>query len=103
MVKQREKVLKWIAEETRQGRAISAGDLAQQFFLILSPEAACGRLKRLWQERLIETVLFRPARFRYRLRPGETFRGLRFRLAPRGEERLHWYRAQREKASRLFF
>ncbi|MFI5339682.1 MAG: hypothetical protein ACHQ7N_07580 [Candidatus Methylomirabilales bacterium] len=95
MVEQRERVLQWIAEETRQGRAISAEDLAREFFPLLSPEAACGRLKRLWAERLIVPVLFRSASFRYRLRPGETLRGLRFRLAPRGEERLQWYRQQR--------
>lgn len=83
------KVLRFIAEQTRQGRPILFKDLAETVHL--SPEAACDHLKRLWRERLIETVTYRPSRLQFRLRPGETLRGLRFRLAARGQARLEWY------------
>ncbi len=101
MVTQR-KVLRFIAQQTGQGRLISFKDLAERFDL--SPEAACDHLKRLWRERLIEAVTHRPARFHFRLRPGETLRDLQFRLAPRGEARLKWYseRDKRADSSWLF-
>ncbi len=101
MVTQR-KVLRFIAKETRQGRPISFKDLVEAFDL--SPEAACDHLKRLWRERLIEAVTQRPDRFHFRLRPGETLRGLRFRLEPRGEALLRWYseRDKRADSSWLF-
>lgn len=83
------KVLRFIAELPRQGHSISFKDLVQRFDL--SPEGACGHLKRLWRERLIEAVTYRPSRFQFRLRPGETLRELRFRLTGRGEARLEWY------------
>ncbi len=88
MVKQRE-VLKFIAKQTGQGRSISFMDLVHEFDL--SPEAGCDYLKRLWRERLIESLSPRPYRFHYRTRPGESLRDLPFRLAARGEGRLRWY------------
>ncbi len=101
MVTQR-KVLRFIAKETRQGRSTSFNDLVERFDL--SPEGVCDHLKRLWRERLIEAVTHRPDRFHFRLRPGETLRDLRFRLAPRGEARLRWYseRDKRADSSWLF-
>ncbi|MEE9137955.1 MAG: winged helix-turn-helix domain-containing protein [candidate division NC10 bacterium] len=93
MVTQR-KVLRFIAEGARQGHSISFKDLAERFDL--SPEAACDHLKRLWRERLIEAVTHRPDRFHFRLRSGEILRDLRFRLAPRGQDRLEWY-SERDK------
>ncbi len=95
MVTQR-KVLRFIAQQTRQGRSISFKDLVESFDL--SPEAACDHLKRLWRERLIEAVTYRPSRFRFRLRPGETLRGLEFRLAARGQARLQWYSKRDNRA-----
>lgn len=89
MVNQR-KVLEFIAEESRQDRFVSCGDLGEEFDL--HPEAASGHLKRLWRERLVRTRDSRPRRFKYRLHPGESIQGLRFRLASRGKERLEWYR-----------
>ncbi len=88
MVTQR-KVLRFIAQETRQGRSISFKELVERFGR--SPEAGCDHLKRLWRERLIEAATYRPSRFQFRLKPGETLRGLRFRLAARGQARLEWY------------
>ncbi len=93
MVTQR-KVLRFIAEGARQGHSISFKDLVEAFDL--SPQAASDHLKRLWRDLLIEAVTDRPARFHFRLRPGETLRDLRFRLAPRGQDRLEWY-SEREK------
>ena len=101
MVTQR-KVLRFLAKQTPPGSSISFKDLAERFDL--SPEAACDHLKRLWRERLIEAVTYRPVRFHFRLRSGETLRDLRFRLAPRGEARLRWYseRDKRADSSWLF-
>ncbi len=95
MVTQRE-VLKFIAAETREGRSISFKDLVGEFDL--SPEAACDHLKRLWRERLIEAVGYRPYRYYFRLRPGESLRDLRFRVAPRGQDRLRWHSERNEDA-----
>ncbi len=102
VVRQRE-VLEFVAKQTHRGRSITSDDLVRVF--LFSSEAACGHLKRLWYERLIEAVLSRPAGFRFRLRPGESIRMLAFRLAPRGRERLDWYRDQeaRVKGSPALF
>ncbi len=95
MVKQRA-VLKFIAEQTGKRRSVSFIDLVHEFDL--SPEAACDHLKRLWRERVIEAVSYRPYRYYFRLRPGESLRDVRFHLAPRGEERLRWYSKRDEDA-----
>jgi DNA-binding transcriptional ArsR family regulator len=89
MIVEQRSVLKLIAERTRAGKLTSYRSLVRE--LGLSPEAACGHLKRLWRERLIESS-DRAERFRYRLEPGEGIRDLRFELADRGRERLRWYR-----------
>lgn len=89
------RVLKFFEKRVAEGRpALSYEDLVREF--PLSPEAACDHLKRLWRERLIEAVTFRPRRFRFRLQAEESLRQLRFRLAGRGQERLAWYREQKE-------
>ena len=93
MVKQRE-VLGFIARQTRDGKVTSFEDVVDGFDL--HPVAACDHLKRLWRERLIESAVSRPPRFRYRMLPGESIRGLRFRLSSRGNKRLEWYRCQEE-------
>jgi len=91
MITQRE-VLTFITKRPAEGRGVSAQDLAGEFWLSL--DAACGQLKRLWRERLIEATSFRPPRFRFRLEPGEPILPLRFRLTARGRERLRWYERQ---------
>lgn len=93
MVTQR-KVLTLVAKRTADGRAVTAPDLAREFGL--SPDGAGQHLRRLWRERLIETALPRPRGLRFRLEPGETILTLRFRLGPRGQERLRWYARQDE-------
>ena len=90
-------VLKFIAEQSRRQCSVSFKEMMHEFGL--SAEAGCDHLKRLWRDRLIETVTYRPHGFHFRLRPGESLRELRFHLAPRGEARLRWYR-EKEKEGR---
>ena len=94
MVRKR-KVLEFIAKQTRNGKSTSFDDIAEE--LDLHPVSACDHLKRLWRERLIGSSLPRPPKFRYRLQPGESIRGLRFRLASRGNKRLELYRQEEEE------
>lgn len=85
----RRSVLQLVAERTRRGRSSSYRTITRE--LDLSEEAACDCLKRLWRERLIEAETERPSRFRFRLEPRESLRGLRFSLAERGRDRLRWW------------
>jgi hypothetical protein len=97
-------VLTFIAKRAGEGRGITAQDLAGEFWLSLSLDAACGHLKRLWRERLIETASARPPRFRFRLEPGEPILPLHFRPTVRGRERLRWYeRRDDDKGGLLLF
>jgi hypothetical protein len=93
-----EDVLQFIAAQATDGRAVGFERLTEQFGL--STEAACDHLQRLWRDRLIAAVESRPPRFQYRVVPGEKIRQLSFRIAPRGRERLKWYRRQAERESR---
>jgi hypothetical protein len=93
MVTQRD-VLTFIADQTADARAVTAQELARKFWL--SPDVAGRHLNRLWRERLIETDLPRPRGCGFRLEPGEAILTLRFRLAPRGQERLRWYERQED-------
>src|SRR2546428_7009714 len=103
MVTQRE-VLTFIAKRADEGRGVTAQDLAEEFWLSLSLDAACGHLRRLWRERLIEAASARPGRFRFRLEPGEPILPLSFRLTARGRQRLRWYeRRDDDKGGVLLF
>jgi hypothetical protein len=94
MSDQRE-VLELIARRGREGRSTSFRTVALEF--LLSDVAACGRLQRLWRERLI-VAGNRPVGFQFRLAPSESVRELRFVLTGRGRERLCWYeKGQRSK------
>jgi hypothetical protein len=103
-VTQRE-VLTFIAKRTGEGHAVTAQHLTEGFWPSLSSDAACGHLKRLWRERLIEASLARPPRYQFRLEPGEFLLPLHFKLTARGRERLRWYERQDEDQSGggLFF
>ena len=92
-----EAVLRLLARRTKRNESTGYENLAQELWL--SPEAACGHLARLWRSRLIEAKGDRRTRFQFRLEPGESLRALRFNLAARGRERLHWYEeeAKRER------
>jgi hypothetical protein len=83
-----------IAKRVEAGRCVTAQDLTEEFWVALSLDAACGHLRRLWRERLIETGSVRSPEFRFRLEPGEPILPLRFRLTSRGRERLRWYERQ---------
>jgi hypothetical protein len=100
MVTQRE-VLAFIAGRTADSRAVGVGQVSDQF--LLSAEAAAGHLWRLWRERLIEPLSSRPARFRFRLEPGESISPLRFRVTRRGRERLRWYDKAADSGGWLLF
>ena len=95
----REALLTFIATRSNDGRAISDKDLIHEFGL--SAEAAGGRLLRLWQERLIATDTPRPARYGFRLLPGEHVSGLPFRVTARGQERLRWFEQTRQSDEEL--
>ena len=94
MIVEQRSVLKLIAERARADKLTSYRSLVRE--LGLSPEAACGHLKRLWRERLIESPE-RPERSRYRLEQRESIRDLRFELSDRGSARLRWYREKERK------
>jgi hypothetical protein len=95
-------VLAFIAERTAEGRAVGIGQVGDQF--LVSLEGAAGHLWRLWRERLIEPLSPRPTRFRFRLEPGESIAPLRFRITPRGRQRLRWYdQAADDDGGLLFF
>ncbi len=81
-------VLTFLASQAAEGHAVTVDDLVREFGV--SREAACGRLTRLWRERLIEAVAARPPRFRFRLQPGEAIHALHFRITTRGRQRLRW-------------
>jgi DNA-binding MarR family transcriptional regulator len=87
MVQQRE-VLQLIRARGREGRTTSYRTLVRHFEL--SPESACGHLKRLWREGLIRSSEIPASRGRA-LGPGESIRDLRFELTRRGKARLGWY------------
>ena len=89
MVTQRD-VLTFFAKRAAEGRAATVPDLAREFWS--SQDAAGGHLRRLWRERLLETVSARPPRFRFRLEPGEGLHTLHFRITARGRQRLRWYK-----------
>ena len=94
-------VLTFIAKRTTAGHAVTAEDLAREFWM--SPDAAVGHLRRVWRERLVEALSMRPRRFRFRPEPGEAVLQLRFRLASRGRERLRWYKRHEEDNAGGFF
>jgi hypothetical protein len=100
MVTQQE-VLTFIAKRTAEGRAVTAEDLAGEFWM--SSDAAAGHLRRVWRERLVETLAPRPRRYQFRPEPGEAVLQLRFRLTGRGRERLRWYKRQEEDTAGGFF
>ena len=85
-------VLELIAERSREGKPTSFRTLVREFDL--SEEAACDHLRRLWQQRLIETSQLREPEFRFRLTSGESVRELRFEIARKGRARLRWWRKQ---------
>jgi hypothetical protein len=100
MVSQQD-VLAFIKKQTERGHGTAVPQVRDEFSV--SGESAAGHLRRLWRERLIETVAPRPSRFRFRLEPGEQIRDLRFRLTARGQQRLRWYELEQNPDNGLPF
>jgi len=94
MIRKRE-ILELIAERTKEGRQTSFRSLLREFGI--SEEAACGHMKRLWNERLIECTAFRSSGYGFRLQRRESIRELSFRVTRRGRERLEWYAEQERR------
>ena len=93
MIRKRE-ILELIAERTKEGKQTSFRSLVREFGI--SGEAACGHMKRLWNERLIDCTTYRPSGYGFRLESRESIRELSFRMTRRGRERLEWY-AERDR------
>jgi len=83
------RILLLFARSTRDWRPVTFHDVARE--LGITDQAAVDTLERLWRHRLIAPLSARPPGFKSRPEPGERVRDLRFRLAPRGEERLRWW------------
>ncbi len=94
MVTKRE-VLELIAVNARESRFTSFEDLIDEFGL--SRGAACDHLKRLWENRLIQTRTRRPKGFEFQLLPQESVMTLDFQPTLRGKERLTWYRKKERR------
>jgi hypothetical protein len=81
-------VLELIAERTSDGLRTSFRRVADG--LVISEDAACSHLSRLWRARLIETSDGASASD-----PGvagTSIRDLRFRISDRGRVRLMWWK-----------
>ena len=78
-------VLGLVAERTRDGKPTSFRTVVRDLWS--SDEAACDHLRRLWQQRLIEPSELREPEARFRLKPGESVRELRFEIREQSRER----------------
>jgi hypothetical protein len=87
MVNKRE-VLELIGERTRNGMRTSFRRVADE--LLISEDAACSHLCRLWRARLIETSDGSSASDPGVV--GTSVRDLRFRISDRGRARLEWWK-----------
>ena len=85
-------VLRLVAERGREKKRTSYRSVVREFEL--SEEAACDHLRRLWEQRLIETSKLREPQSRFRLTSGESVRELRFGITRKGSARLRWWRKQ---------
>lgn len=83
------RVLRLFARRAQEGRPVTFQDVARE--LDTTDQAAVDTLERLWRLQLITPLGARPSGFKWRRAPGERVAPLRFRLTPRGEERLRWW------------
>ncbi len=83
------RVLRLFARRAQEGRPVGFQDVGQEFDI--TDQAAVDCLERLWRLQLITPLGTRPSGFKWRRAPGERVAPLRFRLTPRGEERLRWW------------
>jgi hypothetical protein len=88
-------VLELIGKRSAKGKATSFRTLVTE--LLVSADAACSHLKRLWRERLIKST-DSPSSYRRAAVLGASIRELEFRMARRGLERLErWKRMDQER------
>ena len=78
-------VLELIGERAGEGKRTSFRTLVAE--LLISPDAACSHLKRLWRDRLIKSTDYRSS-YRRAAAFGPSIRELEFRITRRGLERL---------------
>ncbi len=88
-------VLRLFATRAREGRLVTFQDVARE--LDITDQAAVDTLTRLWRQRVITALGPRPRGHTWSPEPGERVGTLRFRLAPRGEERLQWWAEKARK------
>ncbi len=88
-------VLRLFAARAREGRLVTFQDVARE--LDITEQAAVDTLTRLWRQRVITAFGPRPRRHKWSPDPGERVGTLRFRLAPRGDERLRWWAEKARK------
>ncbi len=86
------RVLQMFAVRAREHRLVTFLDVARE--LDITDQAAVACLTRLWKDQLIAPFLFRPRGMKWRPAPCERVGALRFRLMPRGAERLTWWAEQ---------
>ena len=90
----REEILRFIAQRAKEGRVTRQLDLMHEFGL--SDSATRGRLMALWKQRMISATTVELASW-----GAERLSDLRFRLTPRGLERLRWHERQNRPARRI--
>jgi hypothetical protein len=78
-------VLELIGERAPEGERTSFRTLVAE--LLISPDAACSHLRRLWRERLIQSTDY-PSSYRRAAVLGPSVRELEFRITRRGLGRL---------------
>ena len=94
IIRKRE-VLKLIGERTHKGKGTSFRKVEDE--LLISSEAACSHLKRLWRERLIKSTEF-PSTYQEAARWGQSIRELHFRISRRGIARLdRWTELEKQE------
>ena len=89
-------VLELIGERAREGKRTAFHTLVDE--LLISPDAACSHLRRLWRERLVKSADY-PSSYRRAALFSPSIRELEFRITRRGKARLdrwNWLDKQRE-------
>ena len=84
------RVLRLFARRGQEGRPVSFQDVARE--LDITDQAAVDCLERLWRLQLVAPLSGRPTGYKWRRAPDERVGALLFRLTPRGEDRLRWWK-----------
>ena len=84
-------MLELIGERSGEEETTDVGTLVSE--LLISPDAACSHLRRLWRERLIKNVDW-PSSYRRAAALRLSIREVEFRITRRGIERLERWKEQ---------